>query len=129
MNAPSPSLPSSTWHTRVVATTAREVQVQKFRVEVVSGPNRGQAAVAGAEELCIGTAPANDLVVTDPAVARHHLSIAATPDGFQLRDLGSPSGTFLAGYRVELAYIESGALIQAGETTVRFDAMEERMSR
>jgi DNA-binding NtrC family response regulator len=102
--------------------------VQRFRVEVVSGPNRGQVGAAEDTELAIGTAPGNQLVVTDPTVSRHHAVISATGSGFQLRDLGSTNGTCLAGYRVDSAYVESGALIQIGETTVRFDALEERVS-
>jgi DNA-binding NtrC family response regulator len=128
MNAPHPRMRSPNWSTRAVATNGREVHVQQFRVEVVSGPNRGQVAASDSDELCIGTAPTNQLILTDPTVSRHHLSITATPSGFQLRDLSSTNGTLLAGYRVELAYIESGALIQAGESTVRFDALEEQVS-
>jgi DNA-binding NtrC family response regulator len=123
-----PRMRSPNWRTRAVATTAREVQVQRFRVEVVSGPNRGQVGAAEDTELAIGTAPGNQLVVTDPTVSRHHAVISATGSGFQLRDLGSTNGTCLAGYRVDSAYVESGALIQIGETTVRFDALEERVS-
>jgi len=119
---------SPNWRTRAVAATAREVQVQRFRVEVVSGPNRGQIGAAEGTELSIGTAPGNHLVVTDPTVSRHHAVITATPNGFQLRDLGSTNGTCLASYRIDSAYVESGALVQLGETTVRFDALEERVS-
>ena len=123
-----PRMRSPNWRTRAVAATAREVQVQRFRVEVVSGPNRGQIGAAEGTELAIGTAPGNHLVVTDPTVSRHHAVITATTNGFQVRDLGSTNGTCLAGYRVESAYLESGALVQLGETTVRFDALEERVT-
>ncbi len=123
-----PRMRSPNWRTRAVAATAREVQVQRFRVEVVSGPNRGQVGAAEGTELSIGTAPGNHLVVTDPTVSRHHAVVTATPNGFQVRDLGSTNGTCLAGYRVDSAYVETGALIQMGETTVRFDALEERVS-
>lgn len=129
MHAPHSRLHSPNWRTAAVATTSREVQVQRFRIEVVSGPNRGQLVTSEGDELCIGTAPTNHLVLTDPAVSRHHLVISARPEGFQLRDLGSTSGTLLAGFRVEVAYIESGAVIQAGESTVRFDVLEEQVSQ
>ena len=124
-----PRMRSPNWRTRAVATTGREVQVQQFRVEVVSGANRGQIGAAEGTELGIGTAPGNHLVVTDPTVSRHHVVISATAEGFHLRDLGSTNGTFLAGYRIESAYVEAGALIQLGETTVRFDVLEERVSQ
>src|SRR5688500_219643 len=95
-----PRMRSPNWRTRAVATSAREVQVQRFRVEVVSGPNRGQVGAADDTELSIGTAPGNQLVVTDPTVSRHHAVISATGSGFQLRDLESTNGTCLAGYRI-----------------------------
>jgi DNA-binding NtrC family response regulator len=128
MNAPNPR-PNGPWPNQPVATSSREVAVQRFRIEVVSGPDSGQSAISDANELSLGTAPTNALVLTDPSVSSHHLTIAATPDGFQLRDLGSQNGSLLAGYRVEVAYIDSGALIQAGETTLRFDALDERLSQ
>ena len=128
MNVPNPSLPGTDWHTRTQDTSTSEVQVKRFRIEVVSGPDQGRTAVAEGDELCLGTAPTNHMVLSDPALSPHHLSIAATDAGFQLRDLGA-SGTCLAGYRVELAYIDSGALIQAGETTVRFDALDEQLAQ
>ena len=129
MNASNPHASTPTWVSRTVASTAREVQVQRYRIEVVSGPDSGQVTTADADELGVGTAPTNHLVLTDPSVSRHHLTIAATADGFQLRDLSSSSGTLLAGYRVEVAYIDSGALIQAGDTTLRFDALDESLAR
>jgi DNA-binding NtrC family response regulator len=129
MSVPHPRLRSSHWRTRALASTGREIEVQRFRVEVVSGPNRGQAAAAEGSELSIGTALGNHLVVTDPTVSRHHAQIAATPGGFQLRDLGSTNGTYLAGFRVESAFIEADALVQVGETTLRLDVLEERLSQ
>ena len=123
-----PRMRSPSWRTRAVAATTREVHVQRFRVEVVSGPNRGQIGAADGTELAIGTAPGNHLVVTDPTVSRHHAVITATANGFQIRDLGSTNGTCLAGYRVDSAYVESGALVQLGETSIRFDALDERVT-
>ena len=128
MNASNPHASSPAWLSRTVASTAREVHVQRCRIEVVSGPDRGQVATAEADELSVGTAPTNHLVLSDPSVSRHHLTIAVTADGFQLRDLSSRSGTLLAGYRVEVAYIDSGAQLQVGDTTLRFEALEESLS-
>ena len=129
MNAPNPRLRHPSWRTRAVATTAREVEIQRFRVDIVSGPDSGQLASSDGAELSIGTAPGNDLVVTDPTVSRHHAVIAATPAGFQLRDLGSTNGTHLSGVRVEVGYLEPGTLVQLGETTLRFDTLEERVTQ
>ena len=67
------------------------------------------------------------LVLRDPTVSRHHCVIAATPEGFLLRDLGSTNGTRLAGYRVGSAWLEGGASIGVGETKLRFDLSGEEV--
>jgi DNA-binding NtrC family response regulator len=127
--APYPRLRTPDWRARVLTTTPRDVQIQRFRIEVTGGPDRGLVVVADGEEISVGTAPSNQLVLSDPSASRHHLAIVATPLGFQLRDLVSTHGTFLADYRVEVAYIDSGAVIQAGETALRFEALDDHVSR
>ena len=127
--APYPRLRTPDWRMRVLTTTPRDVQIQRFRIEVTGGPDRGLVVVADGDEISVGTAPSNQLVLSDPSASRHHLAIVATPLGFQLRDLSSAHGTFLADYRVEVAYIDSGAVIQAGETALRFEALDEHVSR
>jgi transcriptional regulator with PAS, ATPase and Fis domain len=78
-------------------------------------------------ELSIGTAEGNSLVLTDSAVSRHHCTITVTDRGFLLRDLDSTNGTFLQSFRVEAAYLEPGATITAGVTSLRFQPLDERL--
>jgi DNA-binding NtrC family response regulator len=104
-----------------------EFRYRRFRLRVVDGQDRGKAHVATGSEMTVGTAPGNDLVVTDPTVSRHHGLIQATIDGFLLRDLDSTNGCTLAGYRVGWAYLKSGAIVGMGATLLRFDALEEEL--
>jgi transcriptional regulator with GAF, ATPase, and Fis domain len=101
-------------------TSSREVVVQRFRLEVVSGPDRGAACASRDGELAIGTAPGNQLILTDPAVSRHHCTVIATAGGFLLRDGGSTNGTRLAGCRIAAAHLEPGTTLALGETVIRF---------
>jgi transcriptional regulator with GAF, ATPase, and Fis domain len=94
---------------------------RRLRLRVTDGPDRGATADDLDGELSCGTADGNQLVLGDPTVSRHHFVIAATPRGVHLRDVGSTNGVFLGGYRVESAWIESGATIRVGLTTVRFE--------
>jgi DNA-binding NtrC family response regulator len=94
---------------------------------VTDGPDRGAERVCDGAELAVGTARANHLVLTDPAVSRHHFVLAVTPLGVHLRDLGSTNGTFLAGHRLEAAYVKSGSVIVVGVSTLRFDSLEEEI--
>ncbi|WP_437321635.1 sigma 54-interacting transcriptional regulator [Sorangium sp. So ce385] len=113
--------------TTVLKVHPREVTFGRFSVQVVSGPDQGASHVADAPELAIGTAAGNHLVLTDPSVSRHHCVIAATPKGYQLRDLGSTNGIMLGGFRVEAAYLTPGATFGVGQTSLRFDHLPDEV--
>src|SRR5215510_580019 len=80
---------------------APELRFPRYRLTVIEGPDREHAIDGGAAELAIGTAPANAMILTDPAVSRHHVAIAPTPRGHLVRDLGSTNGTAINGVAVE----------------------------
>jgi hypothetical protein len=113
--------------TAVIEARPREVAFSRFRVQVQRGPDQGASQVADAPEFVIGTAHGNQLVLTDQAVSRHHCIIAVTPEGFLLRDLGSTNGTRLSGFRVQAAYLEPGATISVGQTTLCFDTLPDEI--
>jgi DNA-binding NtrC family response regulator len=94
---------------------------RRLRLRVVDGPDRGMVAEDRDGELACGTAPDNALVLTDPTVSRYHFAITAGPRGAHLRDLGSTNGVLLAGHRIEAAWLEPGAALLIGLTTVRFE--------
>ena len=54
------------------------------------------------DEVTIGSAPSNDLIIEDPTVSRSHarLTRAAARDEYQITDLGSTNGTYVNGRRV-----------------------------
>jgi DNA-binding NtrC family response regulator len=99
----------------------RERRYHRFELTVVDGVDKGASATGGEGELSVGAAPGNDLVLTDTAVSRHHLSVEATERGFLVRDLGSTNGTTVNGVAIEGAYLVPGAVIGLGETKLRFD--------
>jgi DNA-binding NtrC family response regulator len=117
----------STTETVALVVRPNERAVRRFRVEVISGPDRGLVAVSDGPELTIGTAAANHVVLADSSVSRHHCVITAADEGFLLRDSGSRNGTTLAGFRVLGAYLGPGAIIGAGETTLRFSPLLEEI--
>ncbi len=107
--------------THLLEADVQEYVVQRFSLEVKAGPDAGKRATASREELLVGTAEGNDLVLSDPAVSRQHLSVTALPRGFFLADLGSSNGTSLGTVRVERAYLKPGSTITIGMSTLRFD--------
>jgi two-component system, NtrC family, response regulator GlrR len=108
--------------THVLEAKTRELSFARFRLLVTEGPDRGRFELTTGGELAVGTGDANQLVLTDPTVSRHHFVIVATPRGYHLRDTGSTNGTFLAGHRVDSAYLLDGSILRAGITTLRFEA-------
>jgi DNA-binding NtrC family response regulator len=94
---------------------------RRLRLRVLDGPDKGAVAEDVAGELSCGTAQGNHLVLSDPAVSRHHFVLTVTPRGAHLRDVGSTNGIFLDAHRLESAWLQPGATFRAGATTLRYE--------
>jgi hypothetical protein len=68
------------------------------------------------DELSIGSAPDNDLVIAETTVSRHHARLYRRLGKFRIADLESTNGTFVSGRRVR-----ASAPIRPGDE-VRFGA-------
>lgn len=97
---------------------AEERSLDRFVVHVASGADSGVARASDGPELSIGKGPGNHLVLSDPAVSRHHCTIFITPRGLAVRDLGSTNGTKVDGVRVETAYLRARSMISIGDTVL-----------
>jgi TIR domain/FHA domain len=85
----------------------------------------GEEVVLPADGLRIGRMPDNDLVVANPKVSRHHAVIVPTPDGFVLRDLGGPNGTYVADVRiVDSHLLHHGDLVRVGDRSWTFELLK-----
>jgi DNA-binding NtrC family response regulator len=109
--------------TDVLQGQPHELAFQKYALRVASGPDAGKEYVAEASEVAVGTDPANQLVLTDPAVSKHHFIIVSTGIGQLLRDLDSTNGTTVAGLRAREIYLKPGAVIGVGLSSLRFEAL------
>ncbi|HTE49750.1 MAG TPA: sigma 54-interacting transcriptional regulator [Kofleriaceae bacterium] len=101
-----------------------ELRIQRFGLRVVSGPDRGTTRQSSAFEFTVGTAPGNDLVLTDTTVSRHHCAVIATADGFLLRDLQSTNGTVLGEHRIQSAFLRPLAVVRIGRSALVFESAE-----
>jgi len=104
------------------------VTYQRFAVEVVQGDDEGMRATSEGEELAIGTAQGNALLLADRSVSRHHCVITASPKGFAIRDLDSTNGIKLGGYKVGSAFLKHGASFKLGRTKLRFEVLDEHIT-
>lgn len=100
----------------IVAASQSQLRVQFEAIElrVVTGPDAGLEISLGLPVLRIGTAPDNDVVLTDRAISRRHAEIRMTPTGLLLRDLGSTNGIFINDVRIAEAYIPADADCRLG---------------
>ncbi len=112
--------------TDVVVSRLAVLTFRRFRVSVV-GSAAAAEADASTSELTIGSAPGNQLALDDPTVSRHHCAIRVTPRGFQLRDLGSTNGTWLANHLIESAYLKPGSTFRVGTVAVKFETLDDEV--
>jgi two-component system, NtrC family, response regulator GlrR len=99
--------------------------LQKSRLVVQRGPDRGSSFVIDRPHVVVGTDADCDLRLADAAVSRRQFEVRLTPGGHVLRDLESTNGTVVEGMRVVEAYLRRGARIEVGRTTLRFTPLHE----
>jgi transcriptional regulator with GAF, ATPase, and Fis domain len=114
-------LPETDLRTEVLSEQGRatHVRVQRASLVVVAGPDAGASAGLGADLVRIGTAPDNDLVLTDATVSAHHAEVTADAHGYLLRDVGSTNGIQLGRCRLREGYLAGGLELQLGATSLQ----------
>ena len=90
-------------------------------LDFTSGPKAGETVNFGAKTISRGRSEDNDIVVDDPTVSRHHARITHQGGKYTLEDLGSTSGTRVAGKEVTMAQIAAGETVKFGNTEVGFN--------
>jgi two-component system, NtrC family, response regulator GlrR len=103
---------------------ARELRFARYRLSVTEGADDKRSIEGSEDEVSIGSAEGNTLVLDDPTVSRHHVAIRPGPRGHVIRDLGSTNGTTINGVMVELAYLPNNAVISIGASKLRFDVID-----
>ncbi len=108
----------------------------------IEGRSGDRAVEIDRDVARIGTAPDNDVVLSDDSVSRYHAELVRTPRGWRVRDLESTNGTTLQGpgelpggarmgghgSRVVEAYLADGSVLGLGETRIRVRAVDEVVS-
>jgi pSer/pThr/pTyr-binding forkhead associated (FHA) protein len=90
----------------------------------------GLGLVDPEREYVLGRAHDTDLVLTEEGASRRHAAIARQGEGWQLRDLGSKSGTQLDGQAVgdKGMKLADGAVVKIGATELTFrDPLEKAL--
>lgn len=103
-------------------------RLHKLRIRVADGPDAGSEVVSDGRELSVGTAPDNDLALSDPTVSRHHFAVRCTERGYWVRDLGSTNGIKMGPHLVQSAVVSDGCELAIGTTRLVFELLEDVIS-
>lgn len=88
---------------------------------VTAGPLTGTALPLGNQDIQIGRAPNNSLILDDSYASSHHARIFNSNGAWWLEDLGSTNGTLLNGNPVRSPLrLHPGAPITIGQTVMEF---------
>jgi two-component system, NtrC family, response regulator GlrR len=69
----------------------------------------------------LGSHAGAEVQLTDPTVSRFHCEVVIEGQRALVKDLGSTNGTFIDGVRVKEGYLKHGAVLQVGNTRLRFE--------
>ena len=108
--------------------TRDRIEITRFQLNVVRGPDSPHRVVSTGAELTIGSDPGHPLRLTDPCVSRQHCVLRVSDEGVVCTDLDSTNGTRIAGRRITSAIVMPGDEITVGETTIAFDLLAETIS-
>jgi DNA-binding NtrC family response regulator len=78
----------------------------------------GRRVPLGARPLTVGTDPASDVVLSDPAVSARHGQVHRVGNTWVFTDLGSTNGVWIGGARVTAAALGPGVTLTLGRTRV-----------
>jgi transcriptional regulator with GAF, ATPase, and Fis domain len=102
-----------------------KLRTKKLRIEVLTGPNAGLQVEVPGDDARIGTGKGCHVLLFDPAVSRHHLTLRAGSEGVRVIDGGSRNGTLLDGVRIRDAYARPDSVIAIGNSSLRLRMLDE----
>jgi pSer/pThr/pTyr-binding forkhead associated (FHA) protein len=79
------------------------------------GPDQGARYLLDHDVNIAGRHPDSDIFLDDVTVSRQHAEFRRTPHGFEVRDLGSLNGTYVAGQLVDRAALIDGIEVLVGK--------------
>jgi hypothetical protein len=92
-----------------------------FKLSIEQGKGQGQAFGFESEQITIGRAEENDVVLYDEqGVSRRHARIQRQDNVYYVEDLGSANGTLLNGSKVQREALGEGDTIGIGAVVFRF---------
>jgi pSer/pThr/pTyr-binding forkhead associated (FHA) protein len=91
-----------------------------FSLIIQEGKDQGREYSFDQPEVTIGRTAENDVVLYEPGIARHHVTIREEEGRYYVQDMGSAKGTELNGNPVTENELENGDLISVGQVVLCF---------
>jgi DNA-binding NtrC family response regulator len=105
-----------------------QLRIRQLRAEIITGPDSGRMIKRPGPTVRVGTLRDCDVVLHDPAVSGHHLTLRIERDGVRVVDAGSRNGTYVDGLRIRDATARPDSTIALGHTRLRLGLVEEHIS-
>ncbi len=90
-------------------------------LRIMTGPQKGQKYEIDRDEMVIGRASENVVVLEDPSVSSRHCAILRSGRRFTLRDLNSTNGTRLNSVTVKEHQLSPKDIVSVGSVDILFD--------
>jgi pSer/pThr/pTyr-binding forkhead associated (FHA) protein len=91
---------------------------KNYRLLVIKGFNKGAVFPLEADQILIGRAEENGIVLNIAEVSRQHAQLTKVEEGYMIKDLGSTNGTYVDKKKVGEKY-----LLKPGDTVMLGDAI------
>jgi DNA-binding NtrC family response regulator len=101
------------------------LRTRQLRAEVIAGPDAGRMIKRPGPSVRVGTLRDCDVVLHDPAVSGHHLTLHVEPRGVRVVDANSRNGTYVDGLRVRDADARPDSTIALGHTRLRLGLVDD----
>jgi DNA-binding NtrC family response regulator len=101
--------------------------VRRCRFTILNGANQGAVAMLSSPFFRVGKDPTCEVLIPDVSVSRKHLEVRLTNEGFELTDVGSRNGTWIAGMKVRNVVLRGSAEVVLGNVRLRFDPVDDHV--
>lgn len=87
---------------------------------VQHGPNTGARFLLDADVTTAGRDTKSEIFLDDVTVSRRHAEFRRSPNGFEVRDVGSLNGTYVNRERIDAISLNAGDEVQVGKYRLTF---------
>jgi transcriptional regulator with GAF, ATPase, and Fis domain len=102
-----------------------KLRSRMIRVAMLAGPDAGKVVSLAGPRARVGSGTGCELVLDDPTVSRHHLTLRVEEGGLRVVDERSRNGTILDGVRVLDAFARPDSTIVLGSATLQLRLVDE----